>query len=363
MFRRKTLFVLGAGSSAEVDMPVGESLKGLISEKLNIEYDQLGNNLVSGDRGVARALLRFAESGEGGYSNAKVLQQIQKAHSLRKALPHAISIDNLLDAHRGDKVVEICGKLGIFQSILEAEKRSKLFVSGNEPVKFDNLTKTWFAEFVKILTEEVPKSEIGTIFNNVSFVNFNYDRCLEHYLANAISNYYGIEDKTVIETMKSLKVLRPYGSVGLLPWQNNDNDSNFSLAFGADTFLSDNDLYKLDKGVQLLNRAKQIKTFNEKQHEQQALNELHTAVREAQNIVFLGFAFHRQNLELLNPGAKCMARSVFATNLGISDDDTRIIQHDLFKLLAQKNGVGPKFHFLERNCGSLFKEYRRSLTS
>lgn len=359
MFRSKTLFILGAGSSAEVGMPVGEKLKSLISNKLNIEYDGY-SNLTSGDRGIARALLRYAER-DGSYSDLKVRQQIEKAQSLRRALPHAISIDNLLDARRDDKVAEICGKLGIFQSILEAERRSQIFVSERKPINFGALNDAWFSYFVKILAEDVSKEEVGIIFNNVAFINFNYDRCLEHYLMHALLDYYDLEEKTAIDTVKRLKVLRPYGSVGKLSWQ--DDNPNFSTAFGDDRYLANNDLYSLDKGVQLLNAANQIKTFNEKNHEPQALKELHAILEEAENIVFLGFAFHRQNLELLKPEGQCKVQNVFATTMGVSGSDWSIIHRELVSLLVQKPKNSIPIHSLNGRCSELFKEYRRSFTA
>jgi len=361
MFRSKTVFILGAGSSAEVGMPLGESLKHIISAKLNIEYTQhIFGKQMTGDRGIARALLRHSKDLNNGYEDNSL--HVVKAQRLRKALPHAISIDNLLDAHRGDEIAEICGKLGIFQSILEAERNSKLFSTAiEEEIKFGDLAGTWFSEFVKILTEDVPKSEFESLFTNVSFINFNYDRCLEHYLLQALSNYYDLEEQKIIATMKTLKVLRPYGSVGMLPWQS--NNPNWTVSFGSDEYSTDNDLYRQDKGEALLSVARQIKTFNEKQHNPAELKELHSLITEAKTIVFLGFAFHRQNVDLLTPDNSCNARNLYTTTLGISSSDWPLIERDLHKLLGQNQSNIALVHPFKSECSNLFKEYRRSLTS
>lgn len=359
MFRSKTVFVLGAGSSAEVDMPVGETLKDKISDKLNIEYTQaIFGKLISGDRGIARAFLRHSKDQNNGYEDNS--RYVEKAQSMRRALPHAISIDNLLDAHRGDEIAELCGKLGIFQSILESERNSRLFSDADGRIKFEQLNGTWFSEFVKILTEDVSKNEFDSLFTNVSFINFNYDRCLEHYLLHALSNYYDIDEKTVAAILKNLKVLRPYGSVGMLPWQN--SNSNWTISFGSDKFLSDNDLYEQDKGEALLRVAKQIKTFNEKQHSPSDLEEMHGLISDADKIVFLGFAFHRQNLELITPHIHGKAKNIFTTTLGISSSDLPLIQTDLLKLLSQQCQNFSFIQVINSKCSNLFKEYRRSLT-
>jgi hypothetical protein len=48
MFKRQTLFVLGAGSSAEVGMPVGATLSRNIAGKMDIRFDG-GTSVGTGD--------------------------------------------------------------------------------------------------------------------------------------------------------------------------------------------------------------------------------------------------------------------------------------------------------------------------
>jgi hypothetical protein len=40
MFRRQTLFVIGAGSSAEVEFPVGKELARIIGRKMDIRFER-----------------------------------------------------------------------------------------------------------------------------------------------------------------------------------------------------------------------------------------------------------------------------------------------------------------------------------
>jgi hypothetical protein len=44
MFKRKTLFVVGAGASKEVDLPVGVKLSQIISRILNVDSSSPGND-------------------------------------------------------------------------------------------------------------------------------------------------------------------------------------------------------------------------------------------------------------------------------------------------------------------------------
>lgn len=44
-------------------------------------------------------------------------------------MPQSISIDNFIDSHKGDKEIELCGKLAIVRAVLEAEAKSDAFVA------------------------------------------------------------------------------------------------------------------------------------------------------------------------------------------------------------------------------------------
>ena len=217
MFRSKTVFILGAGASAEVGLPIGNELKKIIAQKIDIRFDY-GQTQVSGDGQIMQALWEhtmFPDRRRGDPN-----PYLHAAWKLRDALPQAISIDNLLDAYRADEPSETIGKLGIVRSILEAELASKIYYKPNqsERINFGTLDETWFAGFVKILTENVPRSDVEKIFDNVGILNFNYDRCIEHYLHESLENYYSLEANAVTDLIDRIQILHPYGSVGSLPW-------------------------------------------------------------------------------------------------------------------------------------------------
>jgi hypothetical protein len=258
MFRSKTVFVLGAGASQEVGLPVGEGLKKIIAEKIYITFDDFGSRQTSGDHQIMTALWEHTmlPNRMKGDPNP----YIHAAWKLRDALPQAISIDNLLDAYREDERFKTCGKLSIVSSILEAEKASKIYYNPIErqKINFGSLDETWFAGFIKILTENVPHRDIENIFDNVGILNFNYDRCIEHYLHESLQNYYSLEANVVSELINKIQILHPYGSVGKLPWQNSNNTQ---VPYGSER-------------TNLLALAKQIKTFNERVHEADEIKQI-----------------------------------------------------------------------------------------
>jgi hypothetical protein len=179
-------------------------------------------------------------------------------------------------------------------------------------------------------------------------VVFNYDRCIEHYLFHALQNYYGIPREEAAVAMGHLEVHHPYGQVGDLPWAN----PRSNIEFGTDP-----------NSRQLLDVAKQIKTFTEGTDpaapEFRRITEL---MRDAPQVVFLGFAYHRLNLDLLFPvpTPAVADRTMFGTAYGLSQSDADHIENHL----VQRAGVGRHRVNLGREltCAGLFQEYWRALS-
>ncbi len=134
-------------------------------------------------------------------------------------MPQAISIDNFIDTHKDDKNIELSGKLAIVRAILDAEQNSLMYVAPSNPFKFSDLDKTWYSSFMKLLTENCPKEELSKRFQSISFIVFNYDRCIEHFLYSSLQNYYDITPEEAATFISSLEIHHPYGTVGNLPWQ------------------------------------------------------------------------------------------------------------------------------------------------
>lgn len=349
MFKAKTVFVLGAGASAEVGLPVGEELKGIIAAKLDIRSDP-NQGVNFGDERIKEAF--WERDRLRGVVQNDINPYIHAAWRLRDALPLAISIDNLLDAHRDDELAKVCGKLGIVSSILEAERKSNLsFPAGERQRLVSGLAQgTWFARFLKLLTEGTDKNNVDSIFDNISIVSFNYDRCLEHYLHEVLQIYYALESNAITKIMARLKIFHPYGSVGKLPWQ--EQDQTLQVPYGAERY-------------NLLELSKQIKTYNESVDENAEIEQIAHKIHEANIIVFLGFAFHEQNLNMLDPKANSMPKRVYATTSGISDSNCTIIMSAIGDLLKSNQHMMPAASDFRKKfkCVDLLNEYSRSLTS
>ena len=202
-------------------------------------------------------------------------------------MSQAISIDNFIHTHGTTSGIVLCGKLGIAQAILEAERDSKLIVGDKQPRRFDKvdytgIQTTWYSPFFQLLTENLRNEEVDSVFDNVSIITFNYDRCIEHFLYHAIQNYFGFND--MARLMQKLKIFHPYGVVGPLPWQ-----APRTVSFGGDA-----------RNRNLIDIANEIRTFTERvEGNDPALASIRQQMQEAETVVFLGFGYHSLNMELL----------------------------------------------------------------
>ena len=164
----------------------------------------------------------------------------------------------------------------------------------------------------------------------ITLIVFNYDRCIEHFLYHSIQNYYGLSADAAASLVNETDILHPYGVVGSLPW----TERPAQMDFGAEPRAQD-----------LVELAEQIKTFTEGTNpEASNIMEIRNQVVEAETLVFLGFAYHKQNFELLKrPDDRRRDGEVvpecYGTALGISDADLQVIAWDLYALCG---GTGPQ---------------------
>lgn len=187
--------------------------------------------------------------------------------------------------------------------------------------------------------------------SSISFVIFNYDRCVEHYLYHALQTYYLLSANEAASVLKDLEVYHPYGTVGALPWDSPTEAVDFGETPSA---------------TLLLHLADRIKTFTQGTDPASSnVIAIQERVRTSVTLVFLGFSFLDMNLDLLMPRQpSCQApaeKKVFATGVEISESDAEVISFDL---AARCGKLDPRNVAVRRNltCGQLFHEYSRSIS-
>ncbi len=339
---RKTVFVIGAGASVKAYLPDGEKLKKIIIESL---YFKIGfqNRLEKGEFIIIDALQKQ-------YNNDRS-QFIHETDFIRDNLLYAISIDNFIDQNRNDNKIALIGKLAIVSAILSKERDSKLFFDKsniNDRLSFSSLNNTWYIPFFQLITENCAVDDLLIRFKDISLIIFNYDRCVEHFLFNAIQIYYeNLSEKDATALVNKIKIYHPYGSVGNLPWQS----GNTSIEYGKE----------IDSGT-LLKLKDNIKTYAEGTNPNSSeIKQIKEQMRSADIVVFLGFAFHKQNMELIKPKEPKLIKfdsvKCYATTYGISDSNKDVISNQIKNLYSKKT----KVEMLNTACYKFFQEYWRSL--
>jgi hypothetical protein len=343
MTRNKTVFVLGAGASYEFGLPVGDTLKEQISKLLSYKEDDFGN-LSGGDATISNAL-RYLSQANGG--DGRAAPYFNAAKIISNALPLAFSIDNFLHNHNHDEHVKACGKLGIVRSILKAEQSSKLYDADGGMIQFDKCKETWAVRFMRLITEQCPLADLPDRLAKLVFIVFNYDRCLEHFLAHALKLSYGISMEQACGIVDDMEIYHPYGTVGNLPWMSKHKGREISFGGSPNT-------------GNLLELAKEIKTFTESTdiHESDILA-IRGSIQNAERMIFLGYAYHPLNMNLLigdSPRSN-VTRRVFGTAYGMSASDTTTIRDYLDNTLFAPSAKVRN----DVTCFNIFHEYSRSL--
>jgi hypothetical protein len=138
--------------------------------------------------------------GELGYSNEAVDSFVDR---LRTASVN--TIDEFLE-HNMDYAD--LGRACIAFCLLECEQESRLFDTTTEATN-------WYRLLIKAMN-----GAAGNLRDNcVSFITFNYDRSLEHFLFSTFKGRYNLRDERAAEIVNSLTIRHMYGKLGRLPWE------------------------------------------------------------------------------------------------------------------------------------------------
>jgi hypothetical protein len=350
----QTVFIVGAGASREVGLPIGRELIEFVINKLH--YQLVGGSLRTdtGDHELLDVVQQIA------HDRPSIMAYLESARRVREGVIFSNSIDSFIDVHNQDEKIQLWGKLAIAKVVLDREQASDLYVQGpnNEFRDLQSLKDTWFVKFMQGATNGLRKTKIDCIFENVKFIVFNYDRCIEHFLYHALQKHYGIDGSAAASILATLKIYHPYGTIMDLPWQHPEG-----IAFGADANRA---------SLQLM--ASRIRTYTEQIASAASLFEMKDQVRTANTLVFLGFSFHPENIKLLSHSGDCLSERVFGTACGISNSNLgeicrqirSFIRPELVDRGLMSRGpirLGPEPIFLSQSltCSALIQEYSLTL--
>ncbi|WP_441229415.1 hypothetical protein AB7828_03555 [Tardiphaga sp. 215_C5_N2_1] len=309
MFKQRTVLVIGAGAGVEYDMPLGSALVTSTAKDVRFRFDPMrgGNEPISGNYDLYRVLYRRYKDDRDQLNKYTVA-----GNALASVLSSAVSIDDALYQLSETPEAVTLGKMSIVRLILKAEADSTIRLSERYAKPDDTAGRDgWIEQIFSMAISGVKQSEIELAFDKVTFVNFNYDRCVEHYIYWALQRI-GIEELRAADIVRSLKIIRPYGGIGSVL----QNDADF-VKYGGET--------------DLFNAISRIRTYTESDaiHDGSALEQ---EILSAHMVMFLGFGFHAQNMELLRV-PKSDYRHVMATVKKVDPNNRQAISSDIVKNL------------------------------
>lgn len=282
MLQPETLFVLGAGVSYELGFPLGSGLKQEIADLLPAN-------------GRANNFIHSAIFGNRRHQD--ITAYADACDYLRQSLPDAASVDNLIEHLGGNPIQTECAKIGITAAILQAERKSQLWFSP-ENARYPIHSMGSASSLMDIFHLIVGSSSRGNLieaFQRVAFINFNYDRSLEFFFYNKLITYSGLSERDAAQLVNAIKIARPYGGIGGLPWSKEPGPN-----YGSELHH-----------INLNSIVGNIKTFSEEigSEEHRQIQEL---IGGAARIIFLGCAHHPQNIRILRP-TRFRATKIYGT--------------------------------------------------
>lgn len=339
--QKRQVYVLGAGASVDVKLPIGNELTTSIKKVLDFKFDSY--TISRGDD-----VLRSAFSS----AHKECEDWLAASQLIARSMPLAPSIDNFVDVHKNNPAVSYCAKAAITRCILAAEQRSSIYVNPDnvtDSIDFEKNKSIWHTLFFRIITMYSTVDDLALRLREIAIVIFNYDRCFEHFLFHAIKTYYKIPNAVATEILSNLEIYHAYGQVGELPF----NAKEKPVAYGEEV-----------GPYRILEISKQIRTFTESvSEESEEVQLIRDRVINSKSLIFLGFAFHPLNVSLLfgaNPyGNTQFDKRVYGTALHSSKSDLNAIAWDLkVKYNCQPESIELRS---DLKCDGLLTEYSRSL--
>jgi hypothetical protein len=308
----KRVLVLGAGASCTYGYPVGTQLRRKILEATE---DSMG--------------------AEGTFPIGLV-REFREAF----AQSQSMSIDRFLS--RRSDFADI-GRYAIAQVLLQDEDASEPKLMGEPDGEH------WYRYLLDRLT-----SDDWDAFDPswLTVVTFNYDRSLEWYLMHSLKAMYGKREDEVAEKLTRLKILHVYGSLGM-PWGNVD-PLPYTLARRQ----------RMQRSTVIRQAAERLRVIPEGRDDDPSLQPIQAAIKEAEQIAFLGFSFDATNVRRLG------APQVFvrgtgltplrATTLGMTSAEVEQAQNRLLAGAQSEQGVIRRTEFqfspAEMRCERFLRE-------
>lgn len=332
----ESLFIIGAGAGVDYDMPTGADLISKIGALAQQSIYVSGQNNSEIDQVIALAT-------KGLNKNSEIADGMRR---IARGIWFSSSIDTFINDsnHEG---VKLAGKILIAYILSEREQNCPIsankFESSSWGYQSKGFREKWLTPFFRTIRAQIPKQELPDRLSKLKIINFNYDRLLENFLFQAFKLHDGCEVSEAADLTSKIEIIHPYGSLGRLP--EFPNDSTTAIPFGPS---------KKELARQQLH--KKILTFNEAVDDEigQRTKQL---VQQAYTTTFLGFGFHKQNMDLLGYPLGRSSRLTYVSSHSTPDSVNDLHSARIETQVRNR----PKIRFVSGSCANIFNEYGQLL--
>ena len=283
MITKDTVFILGAGSNAHLKFPTGLDLLNRVLSNLKRKRDAKFRAIYDVFNDMQLDLFR------------EVL--------LNSAQP---SVDSFLEDR--PEFIDI-GKRAICEVLAPIEDATNLVgLSRN----------SWY----QYILNKIRSSPEEIADNKISFITFNYDRSLDHYLYNSIRISYGMKEKDIKDIMDQIPILHIHGRLQNLPWQGHGGRE-----YGSEVTP---EVIKACAG--------EIKIVHEDSTTDTDVVRARQIIKNAVNVHFLGFGYLESNMKKL--GFPEVGRPAMGTAKGYTKNEINNLTQRYKKLSLNKDDIG-----------------------
>lgn len=208
------------------------------------------------------------------------------------------SIDSFLATHKAKAGFPEVGKYVVAKVLLPKEftydfAREKNFVkNSNVSGSHENGKRDWLSYLFTRMNEECWSPQEFIQNNNVSFVTFNYDRTLEHFLRFRLEFTYALSSEEAWTYAQQVPIAHVYGSLG---------DYKPNVKHRPKPTPSEIEI-----------AASTIKLMYEDRQSSEHIENSVELISNAQRVCFIGFAFHPENMKLLKLKESCKSKPLYA---------------------------------------------------
>jgi hypothetical protein len=301
---KRTVFILGAGASCPYGYPSAARLRELICVNVG-----------------------FMDHYRASLKNAGVpVEQISRFRDTFKR-SHVRSIDLFLSMN---PKLAILGKYIIAFEMLRSEKESSFAEDAKRQQEYreqcrsseyrnkrdylwgttDFIGGDWYSYFYGRIIDRVVGQTVLPDFsgNELAFITFNYDRSLEHFLHESLSNLFGeVPEDDIVRCLNQLKIVHIYGQIAPLKWQDSGGGVDYRPQQVDDLLLE--------------RAAANLKTIYE-QKASPELGEAREIIAQAERIFLLGFGYAPENMDVLGlPAVIAPECQVYGTAYGLIEEE------------------------------------------